>query len=756
MSRRFSVASVLLLATACGSTEPAQLEVVYRLVEPELRNGARVEPAELVTRDSATFATQTSSAARLPRAMIDDETRHVLATYERGLLAYRRAVEIGAGGRVTAALPAGGAFPGAEAVVVTSQLRPVGGDAWHEPPAALVPLASGPEGRVVRLDVAAEAGAAAPGAAAELNAVGFRAPGATTRYETGSLALPAGARLELSFGVLAPSAAQGPVRFSLEVCEGERCSTALAEVLDPATPSGRVWNERALDLAAFGGTTRSLRFRTEHLPGGGAFTLPVWGDPVVLAPAAAPDPRPSFIVLSIDTLRRDHLDAYGYFRETAPFLREHLADQGVVFDGLVAEAATTDPSHMTLFTSLPALVHGVTRELEVLGVPVTTLAEALRLQRYRTAAFTEDGPLAHDRGFAIGFDAYRENKSKSITLPAGRVEDTFHQARAWLDRNADRPFFLFLHTFQVHAPYEPPAGYRALFTEDEPAARTASQRRTIADYDREIRYVDDQLAELMRFAERRGLGANTVWVVLSDHGEAFWEHGSLGHGTLRGGAARPADRARPGRPSGPAADRPAPPPRPDADAARARGRADSAGGAGPELRSLAARAAAGGGRSAARARERLVDAARGVRSARLRAAARDGQADPKARGGPLGRAPLRPRGRPARAAAPARRDSCAPGRPRGLRGRGRGQPPAARGAGAGAAQARADPAGSGAGRDPALARLHRLSPSAPARSLGSPDSRGIPFGFRRARVTRTARTRHLSSRHRAASRQVQR
>ena len=532
MSRRFSVASALLLATACGSTEPAQLEVVYRLVEPELRNGARVEPAELVTRDSATFATQTSSAARLPRAMIDDETRHVLATYERGLLAYRRAVEIGAGGRVTAALPAGGAFPGAEAVVVTSQLRPVGGDAWHEPPAALVPLASGPEGRVVRLDVAAEAGAAAPGAAAELNAVGFRAPGATTRYETGSLALPAGARLELSFGVLAPSAAQGPVRFSLEVCEGERCSTALAEVLDPATPSGRVWNERALDLAAFGGTTRSLRFRTEHLPGGGAFTLPVWGDPVVLAPAAAPDPRPSFIVLSIDTLRRDHLDAYGYFRETAPFLREHLADQGVVFDGLVAEAATTDPSHMTLFTSLPALVHGVTRELEVLGVPVTTLAEALRLQRYRTAAFTEDGPLAHDRGFAIGFDAYRENKSKSITLPAGRVEDTFHQARAWLDRNADRPFFLFLHTFQVHAPYEPPAGYRALFTEDEPAARTASQRRTIADYDREIRYVDDQLAELMRFAERRGLGANTVWVVLSDHGEEFWEHGSLGHGTL--------------------------------------------------------------------------------------------------------------------------------------------------------------------------------------------------------------------------------
>jgi arylsulfatase A-like enzyme len=84
----------------------------------------------------------------------------------------------------------------------------------------------------------------------------------------------------------------------------------------------------------------------------------------------------------------------------------------------------------------------------------------------------------------------------------------------------------------VHAPYEPPAAYRTLFTEDQPAERSPTQRRAIADYDREIRYVDDQLAELVRFAEQRGLGRNTIWVVLSDHGEEFWEHGSVGHGTL--------------------------------------------------------------------------------------------------------------------------------------------------------------------------------------------------------------------------------
>lgn len=528
--RTRTLAFGLLLATACGSAEPPRLGVAYRLVDPELRQGAHVEPRELVTRDLASYPSQTSEAARIPRATIDDDTRHVLAGFERGLLAYQTPLVLGEGGRLRAELPAGDAFAGAGAVVVVSHLRLRGSEHWHEPPAALAALATRPTGRVVPLDVVAGVGAA--GAAAELNAWGLRAPGAATRYETLPLEIPAGARLELSFGVLAPAAGQGPVRFSLEACEAGRCGTLLSEVVDPATPAGRLWNDRTLELAALSGATRTFRFHTEHLAGGGAFTLPVWGDPVVLAPNAAPDPRPNLVLLSIDTLRRDHLDSYGYFRETAPFLREHLAREGVVFDDVVAEAATTDPSHMTMFTSLPARVHGVTMQFEALDVPVTTLAEGLRATRYRTAAITEDGPLAHDRGFAIGFEAYREHKSTNLMLPAGRVEDTFRAARAWLARNADRPFFLFLHTFQVHAPYAPPEAYRPLFAEDAPAARTAEQRRTIADYDREIRYVDDQLAELVRWSERHGLADDTVWIVLSDHGEEFWEHGSLGHGTL--------------------------------------------------------------------------------------------------------------------------------------------------------------------------------------------------------------------------------
>jgi arylsulfatase A-like enzyme len=527
---RLFLALGLLLAVACGRGETPRLSVQVRLVDPEARRMARVEPGELVTRDLASYPIQTSAVAQLPRATIDDDTRPVLASFERVRLAFLAPVQITRYGRIHAELQLQDAFVGAETVVVMSDVRPTGREDWLTVGPTLVPIETRPEGRVLVLDVAVDAGAA--GAPAQLNAIGLRASGTATRYDSAPLPIPAGARLELSLGVLAAAAAQGPVRFSLDACEDERCSSLLSEVLDPASAAGRVWNDRQLDLSALAGTTRALRFRTEQLPGGGAFTLPVWGDPVLLAPAAAPDPRPNLILLSIDTLRRDHLDAYGYFRETAPFLRERLAGEGVTFDGLVAEAATTDPSHMTMFTSLPARVHGVTRELLPLGVPATTLAAELRRHGYRTAAITEDGPLAHDRGFEIGFDAYRENKSTNLMLPAGRVEDTFRQARDWLERNGDRPFFLFLHTFQVHAPYEPPAVYRTLFAEAEPAVRTLAQRRTIADYDREIRYVDDQLAELVRFADRRGHARDTIWVVLSDHGEEFWEHGSLGHGTL--------------------------------------------------------------------------------------------------------------------------------------------------------------------------------------------------------------------------------
>jgi len=532
---RIRVALALLLSAAgCRWDVPSPpslppLVLVTRLVEPEARRGARVIPAALVTWDGSAFPTQTSAAAQLPRALIDDDSRPVLAAPERGLLAYRAAGRIGENGRVTIELPVAGPLVSAPEIVVVPHLRTPDRERWHAPTPVLARLERRDGRATVALDVEAPGSA---GAAIELNAIGLRAGGNTTFYETAPLAIPPGGRLELALGILEPAAAQGAVRFVAEACEGERCSALIDEVLDPATPAGRVWNDRAADLAELGGMTRTLRFRTQRMGPAEGFSFPVWADPVLLAPATAPDPRPNVVLLSIDTLRRDHLDVYGYARETAPFLREHFGGGGVVFEGLVAEAATTDPSHMTMFTSLPASVHGVTHNLNGLAVPVTTLAERLRAEGYRTAAITENGPLAHDRGFSIGFDTYRENKSESFILPAGHVAETFGQAREWLTHNGDRRFFVFLHTFQVHAPYDPPESYVQLFADDQRLELTPAQRATIAAYDQEIRYVDDQLAELVRWTEERGLTDDTIWIVLSDHGEEFWEHGSLGHLTL--------------------------------------------------------------------------------------------------------------------------------------------------------------------------------------------------------------------------------
>ncbi len=517
----------LVAGVGCSESAPPRFEVAYRLVEPALRRGALVEPASLLTRDTSTFAAQTSEAAGLPRATIDDESRHVLTAPDHGSLAYNVPMPLSKRGKGAVALPVEGSLRSASRVVVLPRVRAEGQRSWLRSPPRLVALDAEKEKVIAAFEV--EVPSPRRRGPAALSATALRVEGPTTSYTTQPIPFPAGARLELGLGVLEAAADQGPVRFDIETCASDRCDGLFSEVLDPATPEGAVWNDRVIDLAPLGGKTRALRFRTEHLAGG-EFSFPVWADPVVLAPAGRREKRPNIVLLSIDTLRRDHLDLYGYFRETAPFLRTQMAARGVVFDGLVAEATTTDPSHMTMFTSLPALVHGVAGFFRGLAVPATTLAERLRAHGYQTAAFTEDGPLAGERGFAIGFDSYRENKSDDLLVPVGRVEDTFGQARRWLVQRADRPFFLFLHTFQVHAPYRPPEPYRALFDESEPASLTPSQRRTIANYDREIRYVDDEVGKLVRWMEQRGIGDhNTIWIVLSDHGEEFWEHGSLGH-----------------------------------------------------------------------------------------------------------------------------------------------------------------------------------------------------------------------------------
>jgi arylsulfatase A-like enzyme len=449
----------------------------------------------------------------------------VLAAHPTAPLAILASTELLGGQRLALTLPVPTTLAGASALVVEALARLDGERDWVRLPPIVTPVQATGESAIVTLDALVPT--LPSGATVQIYAVAYRPPGApVTEHRTAALDVPDDAALELSFGVLDVASGFGSVHFYVEACDGDVCEPLLDERLDPAAaPAG--WQDRRLPLTDLAGTIRSFRFRTVEETGA---SLPVWGDPTILAPAQRGDPRWSVLLISIDTLRRDHLDLYGYERETAPFLRS-LGERGVVFERLVAEAASTAPSHMTMFTSLPALVHGVHNGLTGLAVPVRSLAELLRGRGYATAAFTENGPLAKSRGFGIGFSAYGENRSADLMNPSGHVERTFAQAQDWLSRHGDRPFFLFLHTFQVHAPYAPPKRYGTLFTERAPSVPLRGTRPAEA-YDREIRYVDDQVRALLGSLTARGLTERTIVIVTSDHGEEFYEHGSLGHGTL--------------------------------------------------------------------------------------------------------------------------------------------------------------------------------------------------------------------------------
>ncbi len=379
----------------------------------------------------------------------------------------------------------------------------------------------------------------------------FPPDGPSTRYESTPSTIPPDATLEFGLAILPQAWGQGPVRFSIEAC-AQTCERLWSREIDPSTETGRGWLDQRVALAELAGRRVRLAFETEHPGAGepGAFTFPVWSRPAILTPAPPGDRPARILLLSADTLRADHLPSYGYPHDTAPFLDEAIAQQGVLFESCNSSATTTGPAHMTLFTGTLPSVHGIKQGYSTRAAPDrTTLAEVLRDAGYATAAITDGGPLGAHRGFARGFDTYVENQKSERS----DVAETFARARAWLDAHGQQPFFLFLHTFQVHAPYDPPPAYAGRFENaaDYPDL-PPELRRTPALYDGEIRYLDDQLRAFFGDLEARGHLENTLVAFLSDHGEAFGEQGWYGHGAPVGQAVLgvPLLLRGPGLPSG--------------------------------------------------------------------------------------------------------------------------------------------------------------------------------------------------------------
>jgi arylsulfatase A-like enzyme len=251
----------------------------------------------------------------------------------------------------------------------------------------------------------------------------------------------------------------------------------------------------------------------------------------------------NLILISLDTLRADRLGAYGYDRDTSPAL-DVLAARGARFETVIAESNWTLPSHVTLMSGLPPQIHGVVVPNQASSAEVPLLAEVLHARGFRTLGLTAGRFLSRRYGFDRGFEEFDDadlSIAKSLAIARKRLAEF----------DAGDRFFLFIHSYDVHCPYDPPKAYARRF-ETRPKvdhvptrgrcgnphfnrmALTPGQARYISDrYDAGIRYVDDLIAQFLADLDRRGQLDDTLVAVVSDHGEEFMEHGKVGHrGTL--------------------------------------------------------------------------------------------------------------------------------------------------------------------------------------------------------------------------------
>lgn len=252
----------------------------------------------------------------------------------------------------------------------------------------------------------------------------------------------------------------------------------------------------------------------------------------------------SVILISIDTMRADHLRCYGYDRKTSPTM-DSLALAGTRWISCQAQAPWTLPSHASIWTGLSIDAHGTVWDecgMHVLAPYLPSLPTILKEEGFRTAAFTNVAYLSPDYRFDRGFDEFTWNANGG-----GQARNTIDNALQWILQNAqqDEPYFLFLHFFDVHAPYAPPAPPTQFFDDvtiledvtwdnyagDSTNAFKIENLDGLIDlYDAEIRCVDEQLGRLMAQLRYMEIDDNTLVIIISDHGEEFFDHGGWGHG----------------------------------------------------------------------------------------------------------------------------------------------------------------------------------------------------------------------------------
>jgi arylsulfatase A-like enzyme/Flp pilus assembly protein TadD len=228
------------------------------------------------------------------------------------------------------------------------------------------------------------------------------------------------------------------------------------------------------------------------------------------------------ILITVDTLRADRLECYGYRRIKTPNINQ-LAQEGILFSKAYAHVPLTLPSHWSILTGTYPLFHGVRDNAYFeFRRDIPTLTEVLQSKGYATAAFVGSFVLDRRFGLARGFDNYVDNfiASKYQGISGADVQRRGDDVVAgwfkWLEENRKRKFFTWVHLFDPHDPYDPPEPFKTTYTN--------------APYDGEVAFVDKLIGDMIVFLEAKRLLQNTVIIFTSDHGEALGEHSENTHG----------------------------------------------------------------------------------------------------------------------------------------------------------------------------------------------------------------------------------
>jgi len=355
--------------------------------------------------------------------------------------------------------------------------------------------------------------------------------------------VPDGAELRVFLGLRAAGdalAGSFEVHVTAVVPEGGRRVLArrLVHAHDVVPPGGWVEWRIPLDGArrAMGPRMRFVFAARSSTEAEGLLHV-LWGDPTIWAPPrSGPSGRGrNLILVSLDTLRADHLGAAGYPLDVTPNL-DRLASEGIMFTDVVSSANWTKPAHATMLTGTFPCVNGVDWGRAATAGPlpagIVPIAERLRTAGWVTAAFTEDAYVSPDV-FQRGFDVFVADIGDSGAF--SNIEHTVAAATQWIAENTERRFFVLIHTYQVHEPYEPPPEYATVADTGVPALPgllppADDAMADAAAYLGEVAYTDAVMGRLLRRIDALGLRDDTVLVVTSDHGEAFGEHGLRYHG----------------------------------------------------------------------------------------------------------------------------------------------------------------------------------------------------------------------------------